>query len=169
MTINFKKNLRNNILGILGIIVAIIGIIIEIILSYGGTNLKIGDLKINGNNNVTTINVYPQEKTNRINQEIKKTQPEKPLADIIVKINAPFEPEGIALEYKYIKSLKCGDREQGSWERTMQGLISQQDGSGMYFDALTIKCSKTGEEKVIYFDISDWFGRWRNPEMNNPY
>ncbi len=74
--------------------------------------------------------------------------------DPLVILGAKNSSLGVAIEYMYIESI-YGKRES-DWKLIMQSLIRKDNKS---FDCIQIKL-KSGEEKRIYFDISDFFGKW---------
>jgi hypothetical protein len=67
-----------------------------------------------------------------------------------VKITADNEGAGVAAEYEWLGAHYPGCK------MIRQALATHE---GKPFDILTI-AAKTGEEMRIYFDISDFFGKW---------
>lgn len=74
--------------------------------------------------------------------------------DPFVILGAKNTSLGVAIEYMYIENI-YGEREK-DWKLIMQSLMHKDNRS---FDCIQIKL-KSGEEKSIYFDISDFFGKW---------
>jgi hypothetical protein len=72
---------------------------------------------------------------------------------IIIK-GAKHEQLGVDAEYVYLSN-KLGVRWQ-DWQLVSQGLRVEKEKS---YDEMKIKDLKTGEEKMYYFDISEFFGR----------
>lgn len=62
--------------------------------------------------------------------------------------------EGVAAEYQYLED-KFGERGKHWWRR-MQYTINEGD---FYYDRLDLAFSD-GSEKVIYFDITSFYGVW---------
>lgn len=62
--------------------------------------------------------------------------------------------EGVAAEYQYLEK-KFGEREKDWWRR-MQYTINEGD---FYYDRIDLAFSD-GSEKVIYFDITSFYGVW---------
>ena len=147
-----KLNLTSKKWTVIGTVVGLIGVIVGIYTIY----IPKSEINISGENN--TVNIYSQREVDVINEIAKRLYPSYPLADIIVKINAKTTPEGVGMEYQYIDTLKCGDGVQGRWKGVLQELMLTED-MRQAFDVLEVECSITKERRVIYFDITDWFGR----------
>lgn len=120
-------------------------------------NNQNGEFNIVGNNNV--FNIYTKKDTEKINKEVQEIEPSALPADIIVKIKASSEMDSIKKEHEYVKTLKCGDKPEYKWKLITQGLINDKKNKKYFFDVFHLKCLESGEEKEIYFDISDWFGK----------
>ena len=67
----------------------------------------------------------------------------------VVLTDAKTEIEGVRAEHKWVQTHFPG------WHWDMQGVINHD---GRVFDIINI--SRGSEQREIYFDISNWFGKW---------
>ena len=72
---------------------------------------------------------------------------------IIIK-NAGNSENGIASEYAYIE--KHYGKRTIDWEKTKQSLDEKD---GKFYDILQIKIISDNQTEIIYFDITDFFGK----------
>ena len=82
------------------------------------------------------------------------------IEDAIVIINATGEEDGVNSEYYYLE--KRFGKQGVDWDREMQSLIGGED--GRFYDKMDIRLS-SGEMISIYFDITDFYGKWQE-ELN---
>ena len=68
---------------------------------------------------------------------------------VIIK-NAKGEMEGIEAESKWIRKIHPG------WIKGIQALLNEK---GKFYDRIEYKTPPSGETKVIFFDITDFFGK----------
>jgi len=140
---------------------SVITILVAIVFIPVKQQMKIGDISTIGNNNTYNFYNYSTEERREINEDVKKNNYDILPADFIVKINSISNLKGIQKEYEYLKTLDCGTSGNGKWERYEQKLIEIPGNVNIkYLDALNIRCSETGETKVIYFDITSFFGNY---------
>ena len=76
------------------------------------------------------------------------------IEDAIKILNASNESEGVTAEYQYL-SERYGERGT-DWKLERQSLLSEK---GRSYDKMEIALSD-GTKKTIYFDISDFFGKF---------
>lgn len=77
------------------------------------------------------------------------------IEDAIVIINATGEEDGVNSEYYYLEK-RFGIQEI-DWELVSQSLLSGE--GDRYYDKMDISLS-AGEMISIYFDITDFYGKW---------
>lgn len=76
------------------------------------------------------------------------------IEDAIIISGAENGLDGVNAEYDYIAQ-KFG-KEGETWQRGLQALIKSPDGKS--YDRITFNLAD-GQEKMLYFDIPDFFGK----------
>jgi tetratricopeptide (TPR) repeat protein len=76
--------------------------------------------------------------------------------DAVIIMNATGEEDGVGSEYYYLE--KRFGKQGVDWEMEMQSLIGGED--DRFYDKMDIRLS-TGEMISIYFDITDFYGKWQ--------
>ncbi|HYE01232.1 MAG TPA: hypothetical protein VEH84_17740, partial [Alphaproteobacteria bacterium] len=69
--------------------------------------------------------------------------------DAVTITGNPNAMTGVQAEYAYLA------REFPGYRRVSQGLVAH---GGRMYDAMTIETA-SGERRVVYFDVTEWFGR----------
>ena len=98
-------------------------------------------------------NIAREELNNLENISFSKNSGES-MEDAIIIMGAKGEKDGIDSEYKYLES-KYGLKEI-DWELELQSLLSEK---GKSYDKMDIKLAD-GTKKTIYFDITNFFGKY---------